>query len=148
MPAGKKWLSDELRQLAQSWIVVSENPIKGNEQKSTTFWKEIWNHWVNNVSLPKEEALKRTEKALKNKFSDMSHAVNKFAGCYARVTRNKRSGTTLSDWMTEAAKAYQQQMGKNFEYAEAYPILMKSEKFALYASREDRQVERNTKPEK
>jgi hypothetical protein len=41
MGKGKKWMGVENEALVRAYIAVSEDLVKGNEQKSTTFWGEI-----------------------------------------------------------------------------------------------------------
>ncbi|KAI7868401.1 uncharacterized protein EV154DRAFT_531289, partial [Mucor mucedo] len=36
---GNNWTFEEDTQLCKSWVEVSTNPIKGNDQKSPDFWK-------------------------------------------------------------------------------------------------------------
>lgn len=135
MPAGKKWEDFELRQLALSWIHVSEDAVTGTEQKATAFWTSIHQHWLQKLNGNSGNV--RSVQSLKNKWTEMSAHCNKFGAFYTRVVRNKRSGTTQEDWKSEALQLFQQHVGVSFSYFVSYEVLQRSEKFSLYSTRDN-----------
>ncbi|CAK4656097.1 unnamed protein product, partial [Aphanomyces euteiches] len=74
MGRGVKWTNIEDAQLARSWVNVSEDPIKGDDQSSDSFWGAIYVHWI---AAGCEE---RSTQVLKNRWTILNRATQKFAG--------------------------------------------------------------------
>ncbi|MCH96602.1 glutathione S-transferase T3-like [Trifolium medium] len=80
--------------LVQSWLNVSKDPIQGNGQKSTTFWKRI----TSNYNKYREASYHlRTVVKEKARFQKLSKIVQVFVGCYKSVTNPPKSRHSEAD---------------------------------------------------
>ena len=86
MGRGGKCTTIEDFQLARPWIVVSEDPIRGNEVKSQTFWGDIFSHYQ--AAMPGSS---RTQTALMNRWSEINKSVQQFAGGMANPLQNQQN---------------------------------------------------------
>ncbi|CAK4693964.1 unnamed protein product [Aphanomyces euteiches] len=91
MGKGLKWSGFEDAQLARSWVSVSGDPVKGDDQTSDSFWAAIYAHWIS------AGCEGRTVQALKNRWTIVNRATQKFAGYFAQNTARRASGKTDED---------------------------------------------------
>ena len=87
------WSEDEDIILADSWIAISCDPIKSNQQGGETFWERIFALFSSKLMKKHGEhaASFRTVTAVQNRWSLMNHDFNKFAGCLAHVKALQKS---------------------------------------------------------
>lgn len=123
MGKGAKWTTQEDDALARAWVVVSEDPVTGNEQKSDSFWGLIHQNWSQCGS-------DRTVQALKNHWCTLQRCVQKFCGYLQRVEDLHRSGTTPTDTRAEALQMYLAIEKEVFLYEGAWIILKSCPKWS------------------
>ncbi|GMP31738.1 hypothetical protein CsSME_00005825 [Camellia sinensis var. sinensis] len=103
---------EEDMMLISSWLNISLDPIKGNEQKSKAYWLRVWE----NFNKYKTFDSKRTQTSLMNRWSTIQLAINKFCGCFAQVEQMNRSGSTTKDKIRDAKKLYKDLHQSNFPF--------------------------------
>ncbi|KAF0728437.1 hypothetical protein Ae201684P_007940 [Aphanomyces euteiches] len=117
MGRGVKWTHIEDAQLARSWVNVSEDPIKGVDQSSDSFWGAIYVRWI---AAGCEE---RSTQALKNRWAILNRATQKFAGYLSQVKARKASGKTDEDNIQDAFGLYLSLEHEVFEHECVWRVL-------------------------
>ncbi|XP_021801796.1 glutathione S-transferase T3-like [Prunus avium] len=79
---------DEDNQLVSVWLNVCLDADNGDEQKSSGYWKRIWEYF----NKGKKFTFERVADSLMDCCSAMQFAVNYFCGCYAQIKAMKQSG--------------------------------------------------------
>ncbi|SPR01551.1 unnamed protein product (mitochondrion) [Plasmodiophora brassicae] len=92
MGRGGKWTQEEDTALARAWVVVSEDPIRGNQVKSSTFWGDIFQKFQAAIG---ETA--RTQGALQNRWTEINKSVQQFSGVLSKINALNESGTNQED---------------------------------------------------
>ena len=82
------WTDEEDVFLAESWVGVSNDPIKSNQQTGETFWERIFARFSSKMQrrYGEQAASHRTVTAVQNRWSSMNHDINKFVGCLSAMT--------------------------------------------------------------
>ena len=116
------WSEDEDIILADSWIAISCDPIKSNQQGGETFWERIFALFSSKLMKKHGEhaASFRTVTAVQNRWSTMNHDFNKFAGCLAHVKAVQKSGYSEEDYENDALATYRSDGGKPFRFLRAF----------------------------
>jgi hypothetical protein len=125
---------DEDYLIACAYVNVSVDPIKGVGQKSEAFWTRVLEKYVllsekylseNGVEIPvrNKESL---EQRWKKKISKSVQLWNKF---YKQVKSLPRSGWNEDNYIEEAGKLYQAEVGEPFKCAKCVPVVHKLPKF-------------------
>ena len=83
------WSEQEDYSLAQCYINISEDPIKGVGQKLGSFWKSIYALFVE-----KHPGTERQERACMSRWGRINKGCKKFSGLMAKQERLNVSGTT------------------------------------------------------
>lgn len=84
---------EEDMMLISSWLNISLDPIRGNEQKSKAYRLRVWENFNKYKTFDSE----RTQTSLMNRWSMIQLATNKFCGCFSQVERLNRSGSIEND---------------------------------------------------
>lgn len=95
---GIKWKALEDKCLCDSWAVVSMDPITGANQTSGAYWGRIKKEFDERKIVTKEYAvmqMKRSQKALSNRWGIIQHTLNLFCACVEQVLGRPESGTNL-----------------------------------------------------
>jgi len=119
MGKGAKWTEAEDNQLARSWVNASQDPVKGDDQTSDTFWSGVRAHWTA-ASLGGPD---RSVQALKNRWVVINRATQKFGGYYAQVLARKASGKTQEDYVSDALELYLSLEKEVFQFETAWRVL-------------------------
>jgi len=106
---GAKWSVKEDRQLVESWINVSTNPITGADHKKSRFWNKV--EILYNRYAP-ERAIKRTGKICNARWNWASPLVSKWCGSVAEAYRINPSGANEDTIMQLGHESYQTKVGK------------------------------------
>ena len=77
-----------------SFLAVSQDPMYGNGQRNTTFWKRITTHF--NRNKPRYAPTCPT-RSLELKWSHIKHDVANFVGAYKQVSHLSESGFSTED---------------------------------------------------
>jgi hypothetical protein len=90
---GKNWSSDECTTLVRRWIAVSEDPIKGTDQKGDDFWEVV-----------AETVSDRNGLSCRKTWAKISQSVQKFSGSYSQIVAKKPSGHSAEDLVAKAVE--------------------------------------------
>jgi hypothetical protein len=116
----KNFLSQEDKQLCQSWVAISEDPISGNDQPGEDFWKKVLDHF--NQHLP-DGGSERQPDGLSLCFGKISRNVVKFVGKIAIVNNLNESGKMDEDKIKDAALLFQTEIKSEFKDLSCYHVL-------------------------
>ncbi|CAK4713956.1 unnamed protein product [Aphanomyces euteiches] len=121
MGKGLKWSGFEDAQLARSWVSVSGDPVKGDDQTSDSFWAAIYAHWIS------AGCEGRTVQALKNRWTIAEEANDIAGGESSDTTKSlrpigckqaKRKATEDNAVINELDKLVRAQEEKNNLFAD------------------------------
>jgi hypothetical protein len=98
---------------------ASKDPIKGNDKKGDTFWKEVTDDFN------KKGNGKRTREMnqLKIHWSRLKASISDFNGFWTKVTQVNTSGYSNDMLEEEAQKMYANKFGKHFSLVHWWKIL-------------------------
>ncbi|XP_024006510.1 glutathione S-transferase T3-like [Eutrema salsugineum] len=96
----RKWSHVEDVVLISAWLNTSKDPVIGNEQKVSTFWKRITNYFNSSKTLATEQD--RESGQLKQRCQRINDLTCKFVGCYETAMKEQRSGQNEDDVMKAA----------------------------------------------
>ena len=102
------WKEDETLHLTNSWIVISQDPIVGDNQRDNTFWERI------QTEFRKNGTFNRTIKALKSKFATINRDCQRYNGCLYIIICKNKSGTTEEDQKRDALILYKERHKTHF----------------------------------
>ena len=108
MGAGARWSNTESKVLAECWITVSEDPIKGSDQQTSEFWQSIYELY-DKKRPRKDEKFFRESSALQRQWAKLRKAVSKFAGCFKAIVDLNESGKTIEQQIEDAMELYDQE---------------------------------------
>ncbi|ETV95978.1 hypothetical protein H310_10635 [Aphanomyces invadans] len=118
MGKGSKWSAGEDGQLARSWVCTSEDPVKGADQSTESFWASIRAHWTAACG-----GDGRTPQALKNRWAILNRSAQKFAGYVAQVKARRESGKTDEDMLDDARVLHLSLEREVFQHEEVWRTL-------------------------
>ncbi|KNF00601.1 hypothetical protein PSTG_06017 [Puccinia striiformis f. sp. tritici PST-78] len=121
---GANWLTEEDKQLAKSWLKITEDPIKSTGQKKEDFFKRVaedYNRYAGTVE--------RDWTQVMNRWTIVQKASLKFAAIYMKLEGNRPSGTVLGDLLRDIKKEFREQEGKQFVHKLAWMVVKDSDKF-------------------
>ena len=84
----KNFTPDEERQLTRSVLLISQDPVVGNQQKNFACWETIASHYDN--CRPNSQ---KNTMSLETKWGQIKHDVFELIGVVNQVRRLKKSGT-------------------------------------------------------
>ncbi|CAL5400761.1 unnamed protein product [Camellia sinensis] len=111
---------EEDMMLISSWLNISLDPIRGNEQKTQT--------------------------SLMNRWSTIQLATNKFCGCFSQVERLNRSGSTENDKIRDAKKLYKDLYHSNFPFEHCWNELRSQPKWMEDTTTKKQKSTKNASP--
>lgn len=165
MPSAKvrgcNYASEEDVSLARAWVRVSEDPVVGSEQKSTTFYDKIWNEYK--AMKPADLAV-RPVASVTSRIKLIIKQCVRFSACHSTVLASKPTGVNETDILRlsialfngKKIKSPDEDIGKPFKFQAAWDVLRFHEKFLAGAngsnSSSDQKsaqdnVQRDVKPE-
>ncbi|KQK12493.1 glutathione S-transferase T3 [Brachypodium distachyon] len=124
---------DEL--LCIAWLEVSQDPIRGAEQRGSAYWKRIheyFHEWKNYP--PHCFTSDHNESSLAHRWSTIQDATNKFCGAFEQVNNRKVSGIGIKDHMGMAMSLYNSNEGKPFGFVHCWTKLNKAPKWEAIVS--------------
>ena len=135
----KNFTEDEDAFICRAFVNVSENPILGNDQKSTTFWSAVQRKYS---ELAEEEFgedfVARDADAILNRFRrHIQKDMFTFNTHYKTCKSNKQSGKVDEDYIKDALDLYLEFEGKAFRFPKCVEILHQMPKFNPMVSSED-----------
>jgi hypothetical protein len=131
------YLDNEDLQLCTTWLEMTEDGRKGTDQTGEAFWDSITTHYNLHIDDPK-----RSKKSLKNHWSLIQAAINKFHGCVNQINHQNPSGTTVSNRISMALSLYAKlNNNKPFAYLSCYDLLSKAPKWHEYNTSMDKKNE-------
>ena len=110
---GKNFSPYEEQQLYKSCLYISQDPISGNGQRSTAFWKRIPKHYTNHLPTGCE---KQPSKSLETKWGVIKHNITKLCGVYKSVVALNEFGTSTKDVLQRALKLYKVKHSKHLSF--------------------------------
>ncbi|XP_028077215.1 glutathione S-transferase T3-like [Camellia sinensis] len=126
---GQAFLIEEDKNLCNAWLEISQDPIRGTNQKKEKLWERISAKY--HELLPSYNSGSRTTKSLQCCMALIMKAINKFQGCVRSVERLNPSGASEIDYMDQAKILFAQdpEERKGFQYYHVWPILKEAEKW-------------------
>ena len=79
-------------QVTRSVLAISQDPIVGNQQKDSTFWNRIHEHFK--LHRP---GIDCTIRSLDSKWKNIKHDIEEFISCYKQVKKNKPTRTSAAN---------------------------------------------------
>ncbi|KAF0901848.1 hypothetical protein E2562_006474 [Oryza meyeriana var. granulata] len=122
---------------ASSWLNASKDPIKGNDKKGDTFWKEVTDEFN------KKGNGKRTREMnqLKIHWSRLKASISDFNGFWTKVGQVYTSGYSDDMLEEEAHKMYANKFGKRFLLVHWWKILKDEPKWCAQFETENNKSE-------
>jgi len=129
------WSHEEEERLASAWLNASTDPIKGNDKKGDTFWKEV-TYEYNNKGNGKP---RREINQLKVHWSHLKSSITDFNDAWTKVTQMHTSGYSDDMLEEEAQKVYESRFGKRFLLVHWWKILKEEPKWcAQFETQKDK----------
>jgi hypothetical protein len=125
-------------QLCNSWLETTKDGRKGTNESGDVFWEMVSKHYRKQIPEPE-----RSTKSLKNCWSIIQHAINKYHGCL-QMNHCNQSGTTSNNQTTMALLLYGKIQGQLFPYISCYKILINLAKWNAY----HQNLEKKTNPKR
>lgn len=119
---GKNFTVEEDKQLCRSFLSISQDPIVGNGQKSSSFWERVAKSY--NLHMPLG-CCDRNARSLECKWGTIRHDVSKFCGVHSQVLGMHLSGVSSDDVLERALLLYKEKSPKQipFTYIDCWLIL-------------------------
>jgi hypothetical protein len=111
VPKGRNFIPEEERKLTRSVLAISQDPIRGNQQKSGAFWERIGLHYDDY-----RPGGYRGCRSLESKWGLIKHDVAKFIGVYKQILCLNKSGTSATDILHMARELYRTKSAKHSEF--------------------------------
>jgi len=104
---------------------VSKDPIRGNDQKYDTFWKEITEEFNRKGNGKRRRELNQ----LKVHLSRLKSSITDFNDAWTKITQMHTSGYSDDMLEEEAQKIYENRFGKRFSLVHWWKILKEEPKW-------------------
>ncbi|KAF3561396.1 hypothetical protein DY000_02011628 [Brassica cretica] len=129
-PKGRrKWTTTDDVVLISSWLNTRKNPVVGNEQKSSGFWKRIVAYFAASPLVAGCE--EREASHCKQRWHMINDLVSKFCGSYEAATREKTSGQNETGLLKLAHQIFYNNYKKRFTLDYAWKELHHDQKCEL-----------------
>lgn len=90
---GNNWSEEEDKQLCESWVVISEDPITGRDQRREQMWVRIHRNYHEYIGSPST----RNITSLQNRWAVINRDVTNFNAQMIQMVNLNRSGFTEVD---------------------------------------------------
>ena len=130
-----RFSEEELVYLCQAYVNVSEDPVRGTDQRVDEFWDAVYNKFLKMCKLkclPRilAQAEKKKSSSLKNKFRrDIMPDMNHFLGIMKR--HPLASGENEEDQRKRCLEIFEKQYQKKFLFSSCVEILKNMPKFSV-----------------
>jgi hypothetical protein len=123
---------------------VSKDPIRGNDKKHDTFWKEI----TEEFNRKGDRKRRREVNQLKVHWSRLKSSITDFNDAWSQIAKVHTSGYSDDMLEEEAQKVYEIRFGKRFQLVHWWKILKEEPKWcALFEEKEKDKNEIHDVPE-
>ena len=131
------WSNQEDMYLARSFVSCTEDPIKGADQKASSFWIAVHNKFVDlyckaeDIEVKDEQiATTRNWESMKNRFQrHIQKDLNVFNKYYKGQKEVQKSGWKEQDYIDAAIASYAAEEGKPFRFPLCVEVLQQLPKF-------------------
>lgn len=138
---GSSFSTAEDEALVKSWIRTSEDAVIGSDQKGEVFFKAI-NEYYHTIK--PAYCSRRNDKSTERRIKKILADCLSFAGCVAKVSSARPSGTNSDDELHLATALFNKleitsmsdSCGPPFKFMSSYHLLKDHPKFDLIANRE------------
>ncbi|XP_048591481.1 glutathione S-transferase T3-like [Brassica napus] len=135
----RAWTPTDDVVLISLWLNTSKDPIVGNEQRSSAFWKRIAEYY--NAS-PKLAGCEKREAAhCKNRWHKINDVVCKFCGAYEAANKERSSGQNETDVLKRAHEIFFTNHNKKFTLEYAWKELRNDQKWSELSASKKRKCE-------
>ena len=128
----QKWTPTDDVVLISSWLNTSKDPVVGNEQKSSGFWKRIAAYFA--ASPLVAGCQEREASHCKQRWHMINDLVSKFCGSYEAATREKTSGQNETDVLKLAHQIFYNNYKQRFTLEHAWKELRHDQKWCELAT--------------
>ncbi|XP_026398858.1 glutathione S-transferase T3-like [Papaver somniferum] len=105
--------------LILSWIIASNDPIRGKDQKGSQLWKRIMQEFVKRWPQGKD----RDKKSLQSRCNTLRGEVRKYVSLIRPYFRNKPSGLNEQDYYRIGTQNYEAARGKRWIHESVFQLL-------------------------
>ncbi|KAF2598550.1 hypothetical protein F2Q68_00011837 [Brassica cretica] len=128
----RKWTPTDDVVLISSWLNTSNDPVVGNEQKFSGFWKRIAAYFAASPLVAGCE--EREASHCKQRWHRINDLVSKFCGSYEAATRDKTSGQNETDVLKLAHQIFYNNYKKRFTLEHTWKELRHDKKWCDLAT--------------
>ena len=126
------WVPEEEKALAQAWVDVSENSVRGNAQSGKDFKIRVWKNFCGRM-----QKVYRSPSQTYSKWRNVNTKVMAFNGIYINIVRAPPSGTNESDWVTTAQNLFKVKTKQTFQHMEFWLVVRNYSKWKALESADD-----------
>ncbi|KAA1093884.1 hypothetical protein PGT21_050204 [Puccinia graminis f. sp. tritici] len=120
---------EEDEQLAKSWAVISQDPIRSNQQSKDEFFARIADNYNKYTPGPKRDAHK-----LGCRWKLIQRPILRFGAIYDQIANNPASGSAPTDWLRKAKQNFLEAEGRAFAWESAWELLKTIPKWQTMAN--------------
>ena len=110
---GQNYVREEERQLTRSVLAISQDPIVGNQQRATSFWERIGEHYEEHRPIGMGF---RGSRSLESKWGLIKHDLGKFIGVFQQVQSLHPSGRSAADLLQMSRDLWRTKSAKNTDF--------------------------------
>jgi hypothetical protein len=121
---GPHWKASKDLQLVKSWLDISQDPVVGNEQPSSKFWRCIHESFVK-----AQGKIEQGESALLNRWRVIEQNVSKLSGDYTAIESRNISGKTFDNRIQDACVIHESQLQATFTMLPLWLLLHSTRKW-------------------
>uniref|UniRef100_A0A803R108 No apical meristem-associated C-terminal domain-containing protein n=1 Tax=Cannabis sativa TaxID=3483 RepID=A0A803R108_CANSA len=115
--------------LVSAWLNTSLDPINGIDQSKYSFWSRVHEYYEKNK---KSTSYDRSSCSLRNRWSIIQQATNKFCGALAQIERRSPSGVNEQDKIEQAKELYRSNHSATFNFLHCWTTLRHHPKWKEY----------------
>ncbi|XP_062083610.1 glutathione S-transferase T3-like [Humulus lupulus] len=112
--------TEEDNLLVLAWLNTSMDPINGVDQSKYSFWSRVHEYYEKNK---KSISSERSSCSIRNRWSTIQLATNKFCGALAQIERRSPSGANEQDKIEKAKEFYRSIHPTSFNFLHCWTIL-------------------------
>nr|XP_034591478.1 glutathione S-transferase T3-like [Setaria viridis] len=138
----RHWSHEEEVRLVSAWLNNSNDPIRTNDKKYDSFWKDIAEEFNKNAT----PGCERDTNQLKIHWSRLKTVIADFNGCWTKVNRVNKSGASDDHMMDEALALYTERYKKPFTLIHWWRTLKNQPKWCAHVAQLEKEKNQSQLP--